>query len=156
MRILFLDVDGILNRHIAYPQNGYCGIEPECLAQFNRIIEAVPDLGVVLSSAWRYQVLGRATTLLGFNYLLLTHGVDKRLQLVGCTPSDEDIRGRGRQIEAWLQEYSSFYDVTQYAILDDETAHDFTPLWTHLIRCNGSEGLTCERANLTINKLRGQ
>lgn len=103
MRIIFLDIDGVLNRHIT----DYCVesqsniIRPELIRNLNRIILAT-DAKIVLSSAWRYMILGGAITKEGFGYMLRTHGVCHQVEIVGITKRDEEIPTRGEQIEAWM------------------------------------------------------
>jgi len=53
MKLLFLDIDGVLNDH-AKLESGYCGIRHDKASLLNRILDAVPDVQLVISSAWRY------------------------------------------------------------------------------------------------------
>jgi hypothetical protein len=46
MIVIFLDIDGVLNGHQKH-ENGYCGIYPECVTRFNRLLDAVPNAMVV-------------------------------------------------------------------------------------------------------------
>lgn len=88
-KIIFLDVDGVLNSHAALNGGVYCGMDPKCVLALNYLLEKT-EAKVVLSSAWRYMILGKAMTLLGFAYLMHTHGVVAASQrLVGTTCSDE-------------------------------------------------------------------
>lgn len=122
MKIIFLDIDGVLNGH---EQNaaGYCGFKPECVAALNLILEAVPEAQLVISSAWRYMMLPNlkdgtepAMTLKGFEYLLLVAGVNCKGRVRGHTCSDETIKSRGRQILAWL---ATNFTGRDYLVIDD-------------------------------------
>jgi hypothetical protein len=118
--LIYLDIDGVLNKRARHP-NGYCGTEPECVARFNRILEAVPEALIVVSSAWRYLVLNGSMTPGGLENLLLTHGVDCMGRLFGITEADElrlpesptaedynreGLRERERQLAAHFWEHS--------------------------------------------------
>jgi hypothetical protein len=66
MKIIFLDIDGVLNRHILQ-NNGYCGIEQPHVQALNYILAKVPEAKIVVSSAWRYMVHQQAMTLKGLS-----------------------------------------------------------------------------------------
>jgi len=108
MKVLFLDIDGVLNCHNT-PQSsaGWIGIDPEMLSQLKKIIV---DTGVeiVLSSSWRIPENWR-----------------EELKLAGCpipildrTPFHKGLTSRGSEIKAWLDEHPG---VTKFACLDDNT-----------------------------------
>lgn len=50
MKVLFLDIDGVLNSHTKLA-NGYCGIEPKQVEMLNCLLDDIPDLKLVISSA---------------------------------------------------------------------------------------------------------
>jgi len=85
MKVIFLDIDGVLNGHEFCEHAKSCGINPECVCELNRIIAAT-DAKIVLSSAWRYMVHGGALTLKGFEYMLRTHGVTENWLLLTKRP----------------------------------------------------------------------
>lgn len=115
---LFLDIDGVLNDHDFNDEAKSCTLKRDCVKQFNRILRAAnPE--IVISSAWRYMVHGGAMTLGGFGYMLRTHGV-RECDVVGVTPTDEEVKGRGGQISHWLDENSSYRNHERaYLVLDD-------------------------------------
>jgi hypothetical protein len=114
MKVLSLDIDGVLNRHCRHG-NGYCGIEPECVRWLNLILSELPDVKILIHSAWRYLVIGGRMDLKGFEYLLLTHGVNCEGRIIGHTDADSvrhhgpetrtaDVAERSAQIAwAWGQ-----------------------------------------------------
>lgn len=127
--ILFLDIDGVLNGHQAHG-NGYCGIRKENVEQLNRILASVPDLKIVVSSAWRYIHGGGDMTRRGFEYLLLSHGVDCKGRLAGFTESDEATMEWAKTVQVsgangeWIrkmqiQRYVDANRIRRYAVLDD-------------------------------------
>jgi len=104
MKVLFLDVDGVLNsrsttdfRTHLYP------IDPYMAFLVGRI-QLETGCEVVLSSSWRYHPDGVKT-------------VEKAcVKLLDTTPK---LYGtRGEEIQAWLDEHP---EVEKYAILDDDT-----------------------------------
>lgn len=95
MKLIFLDIDGVLNGHDWDPKAVSNRIRPECVQRLNRIVRAT-EARIVLSSAWRYMVHMKALTLLGFEYLLRTHG-GAGLRIIGLTEPDEICPACGKK-----------------------------------------------------------
>lgn len=130
--VIFLDIDGVLNDH-SRMSNHYCGTKKECVDVLNRILDAVPDAKIVISSAWRYMILREDMKTKGFEMLLLTHGVKCHGRVLGYTAADgpiEDepdhhnepekwrentLKERGRQIHEWAESHG----VEKFVALDD-------------------------------------
>jgi hypothetical protein len=115
LRVLFLDIDGVLN--CAGQRSDLAessSLDAGAVARLNDVI-ARTGAKLVLSSSWRYLILGGAMTVSGFEYLLRTHGVAKGC-LAGHTCGDEDTPERGAQIHRWLAEHET---VTGWAAVDD-------------------------------------
>jgi hypothetical protein len=180
-RVLFLDIDGVLNNHAVLKAAGCCGIDRGCVAQLNRIIRAA-EPSIVLSSAWRYILHGKDMTLRGFEYLLRTHGAAGiHGRIVGCTCRDEDCAqcghrhtrrqrpnvddegryvcrrcerpsSRGDQINYWLREHGP---VSRYVVLDDG---DFgiREAGHPFVQTDGTKGLTVHKASVAIRMLLGR
>jgi len=100
--VLFFDIDGVFNSHERHG-NGYCGTRKDCVTRLNRLI-ARTDCLLVASSAWRYLVLSGSMTVVGFENMLLTHGLDCRNRIYGVTRPDAtpEITDRGAQINEFL------------------------------------------------------
>lgn len=122
--IIFIDIDGTLNGEHRHP-NGYCGMDPECVYRLNRIVRET-GARLVLSSAWRYMVRPGTMGLKGFHCLLMTYGLDRKAKLVGCTPRDEAVIGRGPQISRWLHDWTARRRAPAYVVLDNGS--DVPPL----------------------------
>ena len=176
MKIIFLDIDGVLNRHTWNDEAKSCFMEPECIKNFNKILNET-NAKVVLSSAWRYLLLweegpetmsidnGPAMTIKGFEYLMRTHGVSFKFNLIGYTRSDEEfgwspqnnIHIRGKQIYDWLDCFlRNNNENVDYIIIDD---NDFDipsrfPA-NRFIKTNPHIGLTESNANRAIEILNG-
>ena len=133
-RVLFLDVDGVLN---AYGADELLLDEKMC-AQVDRIVEAT-DAIIVLSSTWRHDEE-------------LMERVSGRFEIHDRTPIKAG--GRGREVEAWIAD-SRNPNSTRYAILDDW--EPFLPeQQASLFRTRSSVGLTSEIANRVIEHLKGR
>ncbi len=150
--IIFTDVDGCLNRHQRHG-NGYCGVDADCIAHFNRVL-AETDANIVVSSAWRYLFHSGSHTLAGMESLLLTHGLNCHRRIVDVTCRDEVVAQRGRQISQWLRQYGS----RPYVVLDNGGT-DEDGRWYDLgirrenhpvVWCDGYVGLTADLADLMI------
>lgn len=141
--IIFLDIDGVLNRHLWNELAKSLSIESTSIAHLNRII-AETGAKIVISSAWRYMIIGQAMTLQGFDYLLRTHGLQADT-LIGYTCSDEETVVRGMQIHQWREQNSH---IGSYVVIDD------MDLWISemhpMILTNPAEGLTGKHADEAI------
>jgi hypothetical protein len=131
VRVLFLDVDGVLNRVGFHPGTSLglrSWIEPE-LAQ--RLCEVVRTIGavVVLASDWRID-----RTLEALRDELRAAGID--VALVGMTPTLAG-RPRWREIEAWMREAGIGPEAI--AIVDDQ--YDMGTLGARFVRTRSLTGL---------------
>jgi len=162
MRLIFLDIDGVLNDHTKLA-SGYCGIQQPQVEQFNRILDAVPDAMIVVSSAWRYMTFRGDMTLKGFEYLLLVHGVKAHERVYAVTETDGAIeqepdhfdadawrvaglRCRNQQIRRVVNE--NRMRLQGYVVLDD------LPLSVpNFVQCEGTIGLRSGDADRAIEIL---
>lgn len=105
MKVLFLDIDGVVNCSSTMQRHGaFIGIDPRLAARVKKIKKAT-GCKIVLSSTWRLNGESRAE--------VVRHG----LHFIDITP--EARSGiRGNEIYAWLQDHP---EVTRYAILDDDS-----------------------------------
>lgn len=120
-KLIFLDIDGVLNDELTglyQSTDGYWPeIKPDCVKAFNRIIRAT-EAKIVLSSSWRYHILNGNMSLHGFFVLLRSHGV--RGELVGHTrESSDSLEPRWIQIKDWLKDNRSD-EFRRCCILDDD------------------------------------
>ncbi len=113
-KIVFLDIDGVLNRKVFNGLSQSTSIEPKCVGHLNRVLIET-GAAIVLSSAWRYMLIRGALTLDGFDYLLRTHGVVAG-RLVSWTCSDEEEKERGWQIHRWRNRIGH---TGKYVVIDD-------------------------------------
>lgn len=150
MKILFLDIDGVLNSSqwfkALYRTTGKGGlIRDFCpLASSNllSILQEVPDLSIVISSSWR-----RRNTLEQLREILSEYHVAPE-RVIGVTPILNTPRGL--EIQAWLDEHP---EVTQFVIVDDSA--DMEHLLPHLVRTQWIMGLMIDKAREIIRRFNG-
>ena len=168
MRVVFLDIDGVLNhattRHDVAPSTTEplpIPIAPECMQRLNRLI-AETGAKVVISSSWRkfarWQDLGPA---------LVRHGLVG--DVIGETPDlpndatwlanwekrhgrpfEFDRLERGWEIGEWLNAHP---EVTSFVILDDVSDMDWLRPWLVLTHpCDGLDDPDVERAKYLLDR----
>jgi hypothetical protein len=135
MRILFLDIDGVLNsERTCLAFNGYPrSFSAADLVKFDWVAVAMvrklcawAGCYVVWSTSWRYE--HRAD--------VMAEVFD--LPVAGATPTDSYFTTRGAEIAAWLAVHP---EVTHYAIVDDIQA--FLPeQQAHVVITDDKLGLT--------------
>lgn len=122
-RIIFLDIDGVLNDW----ERSWCDVPdynpeivPRCVQSLNKIIRAT-EAKLVLSSSWRNLITSGHFSLVGFERMLRTHGVNG--YLLGHTRVNGDDF-RWQEIAAWLRDPMAPKEkritIKRYCILDDD------------------------------------
>lgn len=157
MKVLFLDIDGVLNsekfwtiksqshRRLEAIKQGYnrdeqralANIDPDAVNLLNYIIDKT-DAEIVVSSTWRGDQ--------NLPYIMRFMGLKK--PYYGVTPYDK-TRHRGTEIQEWLNDYE---DSVKYAILDDDSdmlSHQLPSF----VQTRFREGLTKELADKVIEIL---
>lgn len=133
LRVIFLDIDGVLNSYRTYVAFGGFphDLVPEHRQRFDEISISLlrnlclaENISIVVSSSWRakfkWQEIGEV---LG-------------LPAIGETPSLATLRGE--EIAAWLVNHP---EVEQYAILDDRD--EMLPKQSaHFVHTNAKEGIS--------------
>lgn len=130
MRVIFLDMDGVLNSK-AWREEHNDGsvfsrkahhIEPVCLARFQRLLQKT-EAKLVLSSTWRYYLEARyqspecpftLATLAGFMDIPPDAFIGVTPRMEGRVVERKLVRGD--EIRAWLGEHP---EVFSWAILED-------------------------------------
>lgn len=116
MKVIFTDVDGVLNEDTTptRTKSRVIFIDEEKLLRLKQIVDAT-GAKIVLSSTWRYD---RDTPGLNGDFLELQEAFHKAgLEFYSFTPVDAIGIQRGMEIKAWLGMHP---EVTRYIILDDE------------------------------------
>lgn len=129
MKVIFLDVDGVLNWVGTEDRiDGYIGLCRERIQRLNRICDAHPDAKIVVSSTWRHAYRNGMEDLVA---LLKERGVTA--EIIDHTPVKMSYVPRGGEIRMWIEgwrEENPGQDLN-FVILDDDT--------------EGMEGLSWER-----------
>lgn len=127
VKIIFLDIDGVLNNHLeadthltATVDKQYQGLySPRCVDRLNSLVENTGAV-IVLSSTWRLGL-----ELSQIKLLLLSMGV--KAEVIGKTDYVEhSFTFRGNEIYKWIQDNEKEYNLNEfnyksYVILDDDT-----------------------------------
>lgn len=130
MKIIFLDIDGVLNNEINYNDAAleqryvdtgeYDDIDKRCVSLLNTLIKST-GAKVVVSSTWR---IGRTTEQL--QETLNKFGFEG--EVIGITPWMDRTQYmlRGNEIYAWLDQNEDLlgmnrYDFNRYVIFDDDS-----------------------------------
>lgn len=120
MKIIFLDIDGVL-APIPRPFNKD-GFNPLCVRHFESIFKSVSDASIVISSTWRIgQTVKELRKTMG-NYGL---SCSERIisKTIDYTETGELLYlTRGQEISMWLMDNK---EVDSYVIVDDDT--DISP-----------------------------
>ncbi len=124
MKILFLDVDGVLNTHDSYDADrfhyertgefGHGSIDFACIYRLKFVLEQTGAF-VVLSSSWR-GMEELEDTLASVGALDRCHP-HYRTPRHGWAGSEQSYINRGTEIQDWLHHHP---EVTRYAIVDDD------------------------------------
>jgi hypothetical protein len=126
MKVIFLDIDGVLNSDkTRNPRKFPYVVDPRLLARLTRLLERT-RAKVVLSSSWRLDPVG----LLAARYW--------KVPFVGVCP-DKPRSPRRAEVLAWL---AANPHVTRYAVIDDEDDElDDLPLFQPLSRTGLTESI---------------
>lgn len=125
MKVIFLDIDGVLNtadsagkpRIVVEDEKNsveFNQLDKLCVETFNKIVEAIPDVKIVITSTWRIDCIIYHTLHLLYKHLKL-QGI--KGDMIGSTPKFPDYRDK--EIEWWLNNNKSF-DIEKYVIIDDD------------------------------------
>jgi len=112
-KILFLDIDGVLNskffyKYIFRQDQGHSRLDPYCVILVKKLVDEF-SLKIVISSTWRDGAMDRLVKELNVNDLVESLHEDWLTPVVrpAC---------RGKEIDIWLSEHP---DVKEYLIIDD-------------------------------------
>ena len=168
MKVLFLDVDGVLNSTETFARRRKAWetakeadvnavldeyawplghLDKELVCNLNPIVEQT-KCSIVLSSSWRL-----VCQLENFRQWVSQKGFKYPDTIIDRTPNlamrSEDLR-RGTEIMAWMEIHQG---ITRYAILDDD-GFDIQPMHPKTyVNTDGNEGLTLEKVEAVVKIL---
>jgi len=161
-KILFLDVDGVLNNIVSLSRGIH--IDPHCVVLLDRVLEEVPDVDIVISSVWRangvdkMEFLLESTGLQNSKRIEIEPGAEEgdlrkmkfHSRIVGTTGKWDDCRGR--EIQNWLDAHP---EVERFVIVDDDSDMLENQL-PFFVQTEGSVGLTSYDVEKIIELLRAE
>jgi hypothetical protein len=158
MKVIFLDVDGLLNTY--YTRETFCNftfVEGEKIQLLKRLVDAT-GARIVLSSTWSQGFFdmqaGRINTIDTELYIALRSELQNYLlDIMDCTPIIA-YNQRGTEIDQWLREWDG-EPVKSFVILDDMNGKYMRPHANRLVRTSMREGLQekhVELAKKILNK----
>lgn len=118
MKVIFLDIDGVLNTHNSktHAPSGCYGIESSKLKKISKIVSET-GAKVVLSSTWKSEIDKNLRYLTSDGkYMLNKFKYDGKFILFDKTPDAETSLQRGKEISTWLQYHTT---VEKFVIIDD-------------------------------------
>jgi hypothetical protein len=146
MKILFLDIDGVLNnRHTN--QSFYCnnckcvGVKPELLDLLKIILDST-DAEIVISSTWREHEEC-------MDYLKRMMGKRISSKIIGYTPS---LYFRKDEIDRWFENNKTI-KIERFVVLDDLEDEGLEGFGDNFVQTNRHIGLTEELADKCIEIL---
>ena len=153
MKILFLDIDGVLNNNLTrtITFDGWCFVDDYLVKRLKQIIDAT-GAKIVLSSTWRdgWNRKNESENKPYFNQLrdkLKEYG----MKIWDALPLPMRPK-RSIAITEWFELHKDL-DIESFVILDDW--YDMGIYRDHLIQINGGIGLTDEDVNEAISFLNG-
>ncbi|MCR5426258.1 MAG: hypothetical protein K6E81_05480 [Lachnospiraceae bacterium] len=129
--VIFLDVDGVLNRQSDWQMRYY--LREECVRNLSELYQRLHCEGIVLSSTWRAGVDK------DFNGDPLSEKLrEYSMRILGATPLSNKTRAEE------IQFYARRHDLTRYLILDDDESLFGNAAKLPLYLVNYRTGLTAE------------
>lgn len=127
MKVLFLDIDGVLNHVSTRERCGdFVGVDKALAKRLGDWLKAHPEVKIVLSSTWRKFPD------------MHPHLHENGIEWIDVTPAYH-YKERGDEIRAWLDKHP---EVTEFAILDDTA--DMSAVNSNFVQTNHKVGLTDE------------
>lgn len=176
MKIIFLDIDGVLNSDYSERKDGpricgYTGIESSLVKKLRQIVEAT-DARIILVSSWKDAYSNYLNHKKGINlnleYTFSDDAIGKylynklskqHLHILDTTLTYErNPYTRGNGIDRYIKDYNAVHvsdQITNFVILDDEIFNDYQDynLMQYLVKTNPAVGLSDENVADAINIL---
>lgn len=143
MKIIFLDIDGVLNsgKYIKSvgPElwdNPVNQMDPLAVARLNKITDAT-GAKIVVSSTWRVAFISHPTPVPALQECMKSYGITG--DVIDMTPDKPNStrNRRGKEIQLWINEH--FNDIEKFVIIDDDS--DMGRIRTHQVLTKFEDGL---------------
>ncbi len=140
MRVIFCDVDGVLNSYA----RGKAGNLSKSMMRRLRTLTELSNSKIVVSSAWRTEPILMNKLRRYMNY--------KGMKIYGTTPIIPSAL-RGEEIIYWIKHNC---DVIEFVILDDLPTSEFPGLEKYLVQTDPCDGLTEEKVEEAASLMEDQ
>jgi len=151
MKVIFLDVDGVLNfaKSEARSPSGYIGIAEACVKRLRKIVDQT-NAKVVLTSTWKKEWSMNLEECTPEGVYLTKKLVRHGIHILSKTT--DGIVNRGEGIHNWLLQHDN---VTNWIVLDDDIFSDYEQfqIYPHLVLTEFSTGLQDEHVTQAIQLL---
>ena len=157
MKVIFLDIDGVLNSEEFLKNNQNEMIDRNNVSILKKVIDKTEAV-IVMSSAWRFWFDDNMMPKDGYSQCLYDVLCEFDISLFGKTPdfSTEEIRTqktfshvKAKEIIAWLSEHGP---IDKYVVLDDLDLKN-EEINSHLVRTNVKVGITENDIKRVINMI---
>lgn len=150
MKIIFLDIDGVVNCWGTKERapSKVIGVEQRLITYIKEIVDAT-GAKIVLSSTWRKDWAFNLLNGKDWDYLR-EEFARQDLYFFDYTPSRKDSH-RGREIEKWLEDTE--YDIYSYVVIDDEMFDIWELHGGHMVQTSSIDGITPHDVDMAIKIL---
>ncbi|MBL4934143.1 hypothetical protein JK636_00055 [Clostridium sp. YIM B02515] len=157
MKVIFLDIDGVLNSEEFFRNNPDKIIDRNSVRILKSIIDKTSAV-IVMSSGWKLWFDDNMMPVHKYSQCLYDILTESDIKLFGKTPdfTTEEIREKktfslvkAKEISAWLSEHEN---ASKYVVLDDLDLGD-EEIKQHLVRTNPIYGITETDAKMVINMM---
>lgn len=153
MKVIFLDIDGVVNCYDTKERapSKVIGVEQRLITHIKEIVDAT-GAKLVLSSTWRKDWAFDLMNGKDWHYLR-DEFAKQGLQFLDYTPSRRDSH-RGEEIKEWLE--STEYDVESYVVIDDEMFDIWDLHDGHMVQTSAMTGIKPGAVKMAIEILSKQ
>lgn len=157
MKVIFLDIDGVLNSEEFLKNNPNQAINKNGVSILKSIVDKTGAV-IVMSSGWKLWFDENMLPQDGYSQCLYDILHEFNIKLFGKTPdfSTEEIRTRktfshvkAQEITAWLNGHKT---IEKYVVIDDLDLRN-EKINNHLVKINGQIGITEDDARCIINMI---
>jgi hypothetical protein len=158
MKIIFLDVDGVLNTTSTKEMfEEYTFVEDEKVQLLKQLVTRT-GAKIVLSSSWRYgwwaeKIINPTSS--DLSSIRLFEALKKKLSEYGLELLDhtDETSTRGQEIAWWLESWDG-EPIESFVILDDMHLSWLLPNTSHVVSTSISKGLTQVHVDRAVNVLK--
>ena len=158
MKVIFLDIDGVLNTTSTTEMfEEYTFVEDEKVQLLKQLVTRT-GAKIVLSSSWRYGWWVKRKvnpTPSDLSSIRLFEALEKKLSEYGLELLDhtDETSTRGQEITWWLENWDG-EPIESFVILDDMHPSYLLPHTSHVVSTSISKGLTQTHVDRAVSMLK--